>query len=141
MGRKKSPIKNDSIFCYYCEKFFDTILSLKRHQKELHFRCDRCNKSFDSGPALRLHTTEVHKANLTRIPRSISGRESPLLKIKGMVGIPGVEANGSKKSNIGDSSDSKVVNPMQTHPTSSGLQWKSSMSPELSYWQYLLKKF
>ncbi len=91
MGRKKkraAPSEADRIFCYYCERKFQTEQILLAHQKEKHLRCPTCSKRLFSISGLVIHSSQVHNVQVTSVPNAIEGRTSTAVDVVGMKGIP-----------------------------------------------------
>lgn len=91
MGRKKkrqAPSEAERIFCYYCDRKFQTEQILLSHQKEKHLRCPTCNKRLFSISGLVIHSTQVHNVQVTSVPNAIEGRTSTAVDVVGMTGIP-----------------------------------------------------
>jgi hypothetical protein len=89
MGRKKRRAPTDvRIFCWYCERNFDSEHELVHHQKEKHLRCSICHKRMVSTSGLVVHAMQVHKRAVT-VPNAIDGRDDPkAYDVFGMQGIP-----------------------------------------------------
>ncbi|GIQ84876.1 hypothetical protein KIPB_006454 [Kipferlia bialata] len=85
-------------FCWYCDRSFSDELSLIRHQKHIHFRCQLCSKSSRSGKkstfystiALKEHYAQVHSETLDEVPGAVEGRAKigEDNNVIGMDGIP-----------------------------------------------------
>lgn len=74
--------------CYYCEKDFDDINVLTRHQRQKHFKCTTCGKQMHTAGGLGVHMSQVHKESLTMIQNALDGRQDPGIEIFGEEGVP-----------------------------------------------------
>ena len=75
-------------FCYYCDKEFKNEAILLKHLKNRHFGCRDCRKKFSTAQSLQNHLLTRHRKTLDKVYNAKKGRESILLKIYIMDGIP-----------------------------------------------------
>jgi len=87
MGRKKKRIR-PVIFCYYCDRVFESERVLIQHQRSKHFKCPECNKRVSSAHGMMVHMFQVHKETIETVPGAKSGRDSFEMEIFGMDGVP-----------------------------------------------------
>lgn len=87
MGRKKKRQKA-VIFCYYCDRVFDSEKVLIQHQRAKHFKCPECYKKINSTRGMMEHAYQVHKVSLETVPNAKPGRDSFEIDIFGMGGVP-----------------------------------------------------
>jgi len=57
MGRKKKRQKA-VIFCYYCDRVFDSEKVLIQHQRAKHFKCPQCHKRMSSAHGMMVHVLD-----------------------------------------------------------------------------------
>ncbi|KAJ1913780.1 hypothetical protein IWQ60_009079 [Tieghemiomyces parasiticus] len=86
MAKKKR--KQVKPWCWYCEREFDSDMSLIQHQRLKHFRCPDCHKSLNTAPGMTLHYTQVHKRTLSKVPNALPKRDTFEHEIFGMEGVP-----------------------------------------------------
>jgi len=112
MGRKKKRIR-PVIFCYYCDRNFESERVLIQHQRAKHFKCTQCSKRISSAHGMMVHMFQVHKETIETVPGAKPGRDSFDMEIFGMDGVPieiiaekrlkvfGEEGSKKQKSNLG----------------------------------------
>jgi len=112
MGRKKKRIR-PVIFCYYCDRNFESERVLIQHQRAKHFKCTQCNKKISSAHGMMVHMFQVHKEAIETVPGAKPGRDSFEMDIFGMDGVPieviaekrlkvfGEQGSKKQKSNLG----------------------------------------
>ena len=88
MGRVKKESIDLKPFCYYCDKEFESVNILLKHQKNRHFACKECRKKFSTAQSLTTHSTQRHKFAVTKVNNAKKGRDSVAINIYGMEGIP-----------------------------------------------------
>ena len=88
MGRKKRDDVKLKPFCYYCDKEFNSEAILHKHQRTRHFSCCQCRKKFNTAKSLANHLMSRHRITLETVANAKKGRESVLLEIYIMSGIP-----------------------------------------------------
>ena len=88
MGRKKREDLTLKPFCYYCDKEFETVLILLKHQKNRHFSCKDCRRKFSKASSIVTHCMTKHHITLSKVANAKKGRDSITMNIYGMVGIP-----------------------------------------------------
>ncbi len=49
------------IWCFYCDREFESEKILIEHQKHKHFKCHVCAKRLNSVSGLSIHVTQIHK--------------------------------------------------------------------------------
>jgi len=119
MGRKKKRQKA-VIFCYYCDRVFDSEKVLMQHQRATHFKCPECYKRINSAVGMMEHAYQVHKIELKTVPNAKPGRDSFEIDIFGMGGVP-PEIVEEKRAKIYGEPNAKQARPnpgphMQTGP-------------------------
>jgi len=87
MGRKKKRNKA-IIFCFYCDRLFESEKVLIQHQRAKHFKCPQCHKRMSSAHGMMVHVFQVHKETIEKVPSAKSGRDSFDVEIFGMAGVP-----------------------------------------------------
>jgi len=98
MGRKKKR-NRPVIFCYYCDRLFESERVLIQHQRAKHFRCSRCSKRISSARGMMVHMFQVHKETVEYVPGAKSGRDSFDMEIFGMDGVP-MEIIAQKRAKV-----------------------------------------
>ena len=88
MGRKKREEVTPKPFCYYCDKEFETVHILLKHQKNRHFACSNCRKKFSKASSIVTHCMTKHHITLSKVANAKKGREALSMSIYGMVGVP-----------------------------------------------------
>lgn len=88
MGRKKKRHNKALIFCYYCDRQFESERVLIQHQRAKHFKCPQCHKRISSAHGMMLHVFQVHKETIDSVPAAKEGRDSFDIEIFGMDGVP-----------------------------------------------------
>ncbi|KAH9256790.1 hypothetical protein BASA83_008836 [Batrachochytrium salamandrivorans] len=86
MGRKKK--KELKPWCWYCDREFEDEKVLINHQKAKHFKCDLCTKKLNTAGGMVIHGQQVHKEVFKKVGNALPGRESVLIEIFGMEGVP-----------------------------------------------------
>mmetsp|Transcript_23985 Transcript_23985/g.44505 ORF Transcript_23985/g.44505 Transcript_23985/m.44505 type:complete len:358 (+) Transcript_23985:20-1093(+) len=102
MGRKKKRAETVTPWCFYCDKEFHDESQLLQHQKARHFRCSHCRKKFINAPGMAVHMQDMHKAELTKVPNALEGRDSPKFEISGMHGLPVRDEEVRKRLKLDD---------------------------------------
>ncbi len=85
MGRKKREEVTPKPFCYYCDKEFETVHILLKHQKNRHFSCKECRKKFSKAGSIVTHCMTKHNITQSRVANAKKGRDSLSMNIYGMV--------------------------------------------------------
>ena len=88
MGRTKKESNDLKPFCYYCDKEFESVSILLKHQKNRHFACKECRKKFSTAQSLMTHAMQRHRFAVTKVHNAKKGRDSCQIQIYGMEGIP-----------------------------------------------------
>ncbi|KAF2859399.1 hypothetical protein K470DRAFT_271576 [Piedraia hortae CBS 480.64] len=84
-------------WCYYCDKDFDDVAVLVRHQRQKHFSCSRCPRHLSTAGGLRVHMQQVHKEDLLSVGNALPHRSEVSVEIYGMEGIPEDILNSHKQ--------------------------------------------
>jgi len=109
MGRKKKR-NRPVIFCYYCDRLFESERVLIQHQRAKHFKCSRCNKRISSARGMMVHMFQVHKETVEAVPGAKPGRDSFDMEIFGMDGVP-IEIIAQKRAKVlGEVGSKKLKN-------------------------------
>ena len=67
MGKKKKKGGSvNSIWCYYCEREFESEKILIQHQKAKHFKCHVCHKKLSTAGGMVIHVLQVHKVSINK---------------------------------------------------------------------------
>lgn len=56
----------NSIWCYYCEREFESEKILIQHQKAKHFKCHVCHKKLSTAGGMVIHVLQVHKVSINK---------------------------------------------------------------------------
>jgi hypothetical protein len=73
MGKKNNKGRDNTntieeespdIWCFYCDREFETEKILIEHQKARHFKCQICSRKLNSASGLNVHMTQVHKETI-----------------------------------------------------------------------------
>jgi hypothetical protein len=119
MGRKKKRIR-PVIFCYYCDRVFESERVLIQHQRSKHFKCPECNKRVSSAHGMMVHMFQVHKETIESVPGAKSGRDSFEMEIFGMDGVP-IELIAEKRLKVfGEKGSKKLKSNLGMQIISSG---------------------
>lgn len=108
MGRKKKRAAEDPrsrIFCYYCDRNFQTEQMLLMHQREKHLRCPTCHKRMLSIPSMTVHASQMHNVTIKSVPNALPNRSDVSVDVLGMKGIPesyyaSLEQGGNKAGRV-----------------------------------------